>query len=314
MNFPSCLVPSALALSFVAGLHGQSVQLFSLDPSVPARPTAADYDPHQVDGDRFALEPELTTPALTYFPAPAESRTGTSVIICPGGGYVGEAVDREGYQPALWFQSLGITAFVLRYRLPLGKANENTRPASLDDLEQAIVLVRMKAAAWGLDPHRIGVMGWSAGGHLAATAGTLFHPAPVPGPDGRLYSDRPDFLVLMYPVITMGTYGHAGSREHLLGKHPSAAAVARFSTELQVSAATPPTFLAAARDDDVVPYDNSVRFADACRKARVPVTLALYEHGGHGFGMGKPGTDSTQWPEAWVAWAKAAGLLAQATP
>jgi acetyl esterase/lipase len=304
----------ALSLSLLTSMHGQTVQLLSLDPSLPAKPMPGDYDPQKPDQDRFPEEAELTVPALTYFPAPAHARTGTSIIICPGGGYVGEAVDKEGYRPAEWLNSLGISAFVLRYRLPLGKADENTRSAPLHDLEQAIVLVRANAAAWGLDPKRVGVMGWSAGGHLAATGGTLFHPQPVKGPDGKAYSDRPDFLVLMYSVITMGLKGHSESRERLLGKHPSAAALERYSAEDQVTSATPPTFLVVTRDDEEVPFQNSVMFADACKKAGVACTFMLYEHGRHGFGMGIPGTDSAAWPEAFTAWARAGGLLAKPAP
>jgi acetyl esterase/lipase len=218
-------------------------------------------------------------------------------------------VDKEGYKPALWLNSLGISAFVLRYRLPHGEAGRGLSPASLDDLQRAIRLVRSNAKKWGLDPKRIGVMGWSAGGHLASMGGTLSHTPPKAHLFSRKASDRPDFLVLLYPVITMRSAAHAGSRDNLLGPRPSDASLKLYSTDEQVTSRTPPTFIAVARDDDVVPLENSVLFAQALKAAGVPCVLAIYEHGGHGFGMGVKGFDSAQWPAAFDAWAAGRGIV-----
>ena len=245
-------------------------------------------------------EPRLDTPQLTYFPAPASAKPAAAIIICAGGAYFGERIDKEGYQPALWLNSLGISAFVLRYRLPHGEAGRGLPPPPLEDVQRAIVLVRSNADKWGLDPIKVGVMGWSAGGHLAAMSGTLFHDK---GPNVR-----PDFLVLMYPVITMREATHKDTRKNLLGDNPSETSLKLYSADEQVGLGSPPTFIALARDDTAVPMVNSTLFAEALRASRVPCDLALFEHGGHGFGMGEPGTDSVNWPKAFGDWAGKLGI------
>jgi acetyl esterase/lipase len=294
-------------LSGTAG--SRAAQIIPLLPDSVVGATASDYDPQNPDQDRFAMGSDLATPALTYFAAPPSASGAASVIICPGGGYGGQAVDKEGYKPALWFNSIGISAFVLRYRLPHGEAGRGLAPLPLDDLQRAIVLVRANARKWGLDPKRVGVMGWSAGGHLAAMGGTLFHKARGWDLDQRGVGDRPDFLVLMYPVITMRGATHKGSRENLLGPDAGDSVLRLYSADEQVSPRTPPTFIAVARDDNVVPLENSILFANALKAAGVPCELVTYEHGGHGFGMGAKGTDSTMWPRAFEAWAGSQGLL-----
>jgi acetyl esterase/lipase len=296
------------ALLFIP-LHTRAAEVITLTEDSVVRPTPSDYDPQNLDQNRFAKGPDVETPTLTYFAAPSSGVAAAAVIICPGGGYGGQAVDKEGYKPALWLNSLGITAFVLRYRVPHGEAGQGLVPPSLVDVQHAVLLVRKNAKKWGLDPTEIGVMGWSAGGHLAAMSGTLFQRPQWWNVDLRGLGDRPDFLVLLYPVITMGEAAHKGSRENLLGSDPSADALRRYSMEKQVTSLTPPTFIALARDDDAVPVENSVLFADALKAAGVPCTLVIYEHGGHGFGLGKKGDDSAQWPEAFAVWAGRKGLL-----
>jgi acetyl esterase/lipase len=287
----------------------KAAQVIPLQSDSVIKATHSDFDPQKVDQDRFATGTDLETPALTYFAAPASPTAAASIIICPGGGYGGEAVDKEGYKPALWLNSIGISAFVLRYRLPHGDAAGGTAPAPLEDLQRAILLVRANAQKWGLDPRRIGVMGWSAGGSLAALGGTLFHDPEPGGADPRGVGDRPDFLVLIYPVITMQGPAHIGSRDNLVGPHATESVLRRYSAEEQVTPRTPPAFIAVARDDDVVPMENSELFARALKAAGVSCDLAIYEHGGHGFGMGAKGTDSAQWPNAFEAWAADQGLL-----
>jgi acetyl esterase/lipase len=290
-------------------MQAAGTRIIPLDPGSAIKATKSDYDPQKPDQDRFAMGSDLQTPALTFFPAPVSSSASASVIICPGGGYGGQAVDKEGYKPALWLNSLGISAFVLRYRLPHGEAGRGLAPPSLEDLQRAIRLVRSNSKKWGLDPKRVGVMGWSAGGHLASMGGTLFHtPSKLDKLLGKA-GDRPDFLVLLYPVITMRSAAHVGSRDNLLGPRPGEASLKLYSTDEQVTSRTPPTFIAVARDDDTVPLENSVLFAQALKAAGVPCELAIYGHGGHGFGMGVIGFDSAQWPAAFASWAGSRGLL-----
>jgi acetyl esterase/lipase len=287
----------------------RAVEIIPLDPGAMLKPTPSDYDPQMQDQDRFATGSDVETPALTYFAAPPGKSPAASVIICPGGGYGGQAVDKEGYKPALWLNSLGISAFVLRYRLPHGEAGRGLVPLPLEDLQHAILMVRSNAHKLGLDPTQVGIMGWSAGGHLAATGATHFLPATWSDIDPRGVGDRPDFLILLYPVITMRNSTHVGTHDNLLGHDPSEAAVKLYSADEQVTTRTPPTFIAVASDDDVVPVENSILFANAMKAAHVPCELVIYEHGGHGFGMGVKGKDSAEWPDAFEAWAGRQGLL-----
>ncbi len=298
-----------LSIFILDATGARAAQMIPLTLDAGIKPTAWDYDPKKPDQDRFAVGPDLRVPALTYFAAPSSSTPVASIIICPGGGYGGQAVDKEGYKPALWLNSLGISAFVLRYRLPHGEAGRGLDSPSLDDLQRAIRLVRSNAEKWVLDPKRVGVMGWSAGGHLAATSGTLFHKARFWNIFPPFVSDRPDFLVLLYPVISMRSATHVGSRDNLLGKAAGESALKHYSADEQVSSGTPPTFIAVARDDDSVPLENSLLFSRALKAAGVPCELVVYEHGGHGFGLGVKGFDSAKWPEAFAAWSRARGLL-----
>jgi acetyl esterase/lipase len=307
------LTCAILPIFIFTAMSARAAQVIPLSADSVIKPTPSDYDPKNPNQDRFAMGSDLKTPSLTYFAASSPSTSVASVIICPGGGYVGEAVDKEGYKPALWLNSLGISAFVLRYRLPHGEAGRGLSSPSLDDLQRAIRLVRSNAKEWGLDPGRVGVMGWSAGGHLAATAGTLFHKSHLWSIYPRYVSDRPDFLVLLYPVITMRGTTHMGTRDNLLGKAAGKSAIKLYSADEQVSSRTPPTFIAVARDDHDVPLENSLLFSRALKAAGVPCELAVYEHGGHGFGMGVKGDDSALWPEDFVTWSRDQGLLAPQT-
>ena len=249
----------------------------------------------------------VVQPTLTvYLPVPTKA-TGTSVIVCPGGGYARLSIDHEGYDVAKRLNEMGVAAFVLKYRLPNGQSQPDPSIAPLLDVQQALRLVREQAPKYNLNPERIGVMGFSAGGHLAATAGTHFA-RPVgasPGPA----SVRPAFLVLLYPVISFSdSLQHAGSRDNLLGKTPSPDQVKLYSNELQVSAQTPPTFLVHAEDDKTVPVQNSVVFYQALRRHGVPAEMHLYPQGGHGFGLNNK-TTKDQWIERLQNWLDANGWL-----
>jgi acetyl esterase/lipase len=246
---------------------------------------------------------------LTMVAPAVDHPNGTAVIICPGGGYVRMATAREGDQYANWLGTLGVTAFVLKYRM-----QEYGHPAPLQDVLRAVRTLRARAAEFGIRPDRIGVMGSSAGGHLAASAGTLFDsPLGRTGAALDSVSARPDFLMLMYPVITMqDPAAHAGSRTALLGAKPSAENLALMSLEKQVTAATPPTLLIHTQADTSVPVENSILFYQALTRAKVPAEMYLFEHGGHGMGMREGLGTSSQWPRRAEEWLRDRGLLTQA--
>jgi acetyl esterase/lipase len=247
-------------------------------------------------------------PTLTpYFAPPAEA-TGASFIICPGGGYAALA-PHEGFHYALWLNEQGITAFVLKYRLG---TSGYRHPAMMQDVQRALRYVRFNAKNWGLDPERIGVMGSSAGGHLASTALTHFdagNPAAV-DPIDRV-SCRPNLGILCYPVITMGPDTHAGSRRYLLGENPDPALVEFLSNEKQVRNDTPPTFIFHTFEDSTVKVENAMNFAAALRKHGVPFALHIYTHGGHGMGLGSVQWDPRKrhiWTRECALWLKEQGF------
>jgi acetyl esterase/lipase len=243
-------------------------------------------------------------PSLTVYPAAHPN--GSAVIICPGGGYLRLSFRHEGIEPAEFLNARGVTAFIIKNRLV-----EYGQPAPLQDVLRAIRLVRSRAKELGLNPEHIGVMGFSAGGHLAATAGTLY--ADPMGMTGNLldaYSARPDFMILVYPVITMkDPYVHAGSRKALLGANPSDEMITQWSAELQVNAQTPPAFLVATEEDHTVPPKNSLLFYEALRKAGVSAELHLFEKGPHGFGLRTGYGPTSEWPLRAAEWMTAHGWI-----
>jgi acetyl esterase/lipase len=213
--------------------------------------------------------------------------------MCPGGGYSYVAIDREGHAIGRYFSERGLTVAVLKYRLPGPETAQAGLPLSQQDALAAVQFVRSRANAWGIDPRRIGIMGGSAGGHLAGSVGVL-------GEAGN--GSRPDFVALLYPVVCMdGPYVHAGSRKQLLGAAPTAERVAEFSLERRARAGLPPFFLLHARDDQGVPPQNSELFAAALREKGVPAELLLVATGGHGFGLGRD-AESGRWTDAFLAW------------
>ncbi len=224
----------------------------------------------------------VSVPTLAvYLPAP-EKATGTAVIICPGGGYYLESYRLEGTVIAEAFAEQGITAFILKYRLPSDSIMKDKSIGPLQDAQQAIKMVRQRAAEWKVDTSRIGIMGFSAGGHLAATAATHFSKSYIPNPEKT--NLRPDFLILVYPVISMtDSLTHMGSRNNLLGKNPAEDQILLFSNELHVNRNTPPTWLTHTGDDTAVPVENSIRFYQALIKKKVPAEMHLYPKGNHGF-------------------------------
>ena len=245
-------------------------------------------------------------PTLTIFLPEASKAVGTGVVVCPGGGYVHLASDHEGVKVAEWLNTLGVAAFVLKYRL----GPRYHYPAQFEDVQRAFRIVRSRAKEFGISPDRIGIMGFSAGGHLASTLGTHFEAGDPNAADplARL-SSRPDFMVLGYPVITMlPPYAHESSRHYLLGDHPSPALVKELSNELQVTPQTPPTFLFLTDDDNVVPSENSVMFYQALHKAHVPAEIHIFQHGPHGFGLATGNPQLSIWPTLLQNWLKLRGL------
>jgi acetyl esterase/lipase len=246
-------------------------------------------------------------PSITLHVVPAGRGTGTAVIVCPGGAYQHLSMDKEGEQVAGWLNSIGVAAFVLKYRL----GPRYHHPIELGDAQRAIRTVRFKAAEYRVDPARIGILGFSAGGHLASTAGTHFD-IGKPGaadPIDRIGS-RPDFLVLCYAVISLhDPLAHVGSRVNLLGNSPDPALVDNLSNESQVTAQTPPTFLFHTANDRTVPVENSVSFFLALRKAGVPAEMHIYENGPHGLGLATTDATLSSWTDRLEAWLRGRGLL-----
>jgi acetyl esterase/lipase len=248
-------------------------------------------------------------PTLTVYLAVDPKATGTAVIVAPGGSYGFLAVNHEGRQPANWLNALGVTAFVLCYRL----GPRYHHPIELGDAQRAIRLVRARAAEFGVGPDRVGIMGFSAGGHLASTAATHFDDGD-PGaadPVDRAGS-RPDFAILIYPVIEMRPpYGHQGSAHNLLGDHPDPALLDELSNDLKVTPRTPPAFLFSTSEDATVPPENSVLFYLALHKAGVPAELHVFEKGPHGVGLDLSDPSDGIWPTLLANWLRGRGLLSQ---
>jgi acetyl esterase/lipase len=248
-------------------------------------------------------------PSLTIYLPDKEKASGAAVVIFPGGGYGHLAMDHEGHQIAQWLNSIGVAGFIVKYRHRNSGAGYG-HPAPIQDAQRAIRMVRSRAKEWGVDPGRIGIIGFSAGGHLASSAGTHFntrYSEPVDEIDRS--SARPDFMILMYPVISFTEwYTHKGSMINLLGKNPDKDLMESFSNEKQVTSETPPTFLVHADDDKVVPAENSVAFYLALRKAGVPAEMHIYEKGGHGFGPGIGKGACSSWMVRCADWMKGRGL------
>lgn len=306
------------ALSLLA-LFVLTADLHAAEPAKPAPPKRIGWGTPPPDTQAKLLlwpqgapgamgKEETDTPWIWLYPAAADKANGAAVVICPGGGYGGLATAHEGNEVAKWWNSLGVSAFVLKYRVAPYK-----HPAPMNDVQRALRLVRSKAAEWKIDPARVGIMGFSAGGHLASTAATHFvesDNAEAKDEIDRL-SCRPDFAVLCYPVITFTQelHMHAGSRRNLLGDKPEAEMIKLMSNELQVTERTPPTFLFHTAEDAGVPPENSVLFFEACRKAKVPVEMHIYQKGRHGVGLASDDAVLGTWTSRLKDWVWQQGLL-----
>jgi acetyl esterase/lipase len=247
-------------------------------------------------------------PQITVWPAPQDKTVGTAIVVCPGGGYGHLAMDHEGRQIAEWLNSLGVTAAVLEYR---HRAKGYGHPAPMQDVQRAIRTVRANAEKWSVNPKHVGVLGFSAGGHLASTAATHFDRGNAQSDDPiERQNCRPDFAVLCYPVIALGeSYTHTGSQRNLLGENADPQLIASLSNEKQVTSETPPTFLWHTTEDKAVPPENSVQFYLALRRAGVPAELHVFEHGGHGLGLAKDVPAVSLWPKLCEEWLRGRGFV-----
>lgn len=242
---------------------------------------------------------KVTIPSLSVFLP--EKSNGTAVVICPGGGYSNLYINGEGYKVAKWLNALGITAFILKSRLPSDEIMKDKTIGSLQDAQEAIRYVRRNAKKWDINTEKVGVIGFSAGGHLASTVSTHYNDVVYKVMDS--ISARPDFSILIYPVISMEEkITHQGSKNKLLGLSPSAALIEKYSNEKQIDPLTPPTFMVHAIDDKSVPVENSIQYFLALKKNNVPCEIHLYQNGKHGFGLGRDGTTSQFWTKPCEEW------------
>ncbi len=253
---------------------------------------------------------KVTEPTLKVFLAANNNSKNAAVIICPGGGYALLSHEKEGDRVAEWYQSIGVSAFVLKYRLPSDAIMKDKNIGPLQDAQEAMRVLRRNAEKWNLDSEKIGVVGFSAGGHLASTLSTHYNDKVYESTDNL--SARPDFSILIYPVISMEEgITHNGSKESLLGKNASSELIAKYSNEKQIDDATPKAFLVHATDDKAVPVENSINYYMALKQHKVPAEMHLYENGGHGFGLGVNGTNK-DWSKACEKWLAANGLIPKA--
>jgi len=251
--------------------------------------------------DNWIKKKKVTNPTLEMYAAEKDNANGTAIIICPGGAYSVLAIIHEGSQVAKWLNTVGITAFVLSYRLPDDAIMKDKSIAPLQDAQQAMRIVRMHAKEWNINPDKIGIMGFSAGGHVASTLATHFNDKVYQTRD--TVSARPDFSILIYPVITMDSATtNTWSRNNLIGNNPAKKDVLYFSNELNVTVNTPPAFLVHSIDDDAVPVENSINYAMALHKYDIPCELHIYQSGKHGYGMGRTFKTESSWTEACKKW------------
>jgi len=289
------------ALILLGGFSANAQEIIPLyTTSIPnVKVIPADYNESFGNG----MFRNVTSPTLEIYLPEKGKETGAAVVICPGGGYSVVVYQGEGVSNAKELANNGIASFVLKYRLPVDAIMTDKSIGPLQDAQQAIKLVRENAVKWNIDPAKIGIMGFSAGGHLASSAATHFEKALIDNPKGT--SLRPDFQVVVYPVISMQqSLTHRDSRKQLLGEQPSQELVDLFSNELQVKENTPPAYITHAADDNVVDVDNSINYFEALRRHKVPVEMHIYPKGGHGFIFGRKG-----WMTPLLEWMKQSKII-----
>ncbi|WP_163713689.1 alpha/beta hydrolase [Mangrovibacterium lignilyticum] len=278
----------------------QDFQLKLWPDGAPNKNTPPGDEQYYEQGGTYRYSNISEAELFVYLPDESVN-TGAAVVICPGGGYWVEAIDHEGFQIAEYLKEHGIAAIVLKYRLPYGNSE-----IPLTDALQAMRYVRSKASEWKIDPGKVGIAGASAGGHLASTAGTHFTMGDPEAADPLMQiNSRPDFMLLLYPVISFDEkITHTGSRINLIGQTNDWEVASKFSNELHVSDDTPPTFFVLADDDHGVVPENSIRFYMALKEHNIPAELHIFAKGGHGFGMKKMDLPTEKWPDMFVDWMK----------
>ena len=295
------LVFLALVTSCCAAGYAQTVIPLYAD-SVPNSKPASIEEKSATDQSGYTRVYTVSQPTLTVFLPEKEKANGAAVVICPGGSYKFVSFTLEGTDIAKRFVEMGVTAFVLKYRLPNDTLMVNKEIGPIMDAQRALQLVRERAKEWGIDRDRVGIVGFSAGGHLASTAGTHFNKQYLPGK--KKGNIRPDFMILVYPVISFAdSIANMGSRTNLLGANPPAEKIKEYSNELHVSKKTPPTYLVHAEDDSGVKVQNMLLFATALQEHKVPFDFYLYEKGGHGFGINNK-TSEIKWMDLVEDWMK----------
>ena len=294
-----------LILTFIWSNAQEVLPLWDSIPNAIEDPTFVEQTTLDEAGEPLRVS-QISLPTLTAFIVPKEKATGAAVLICPGGGYRILAITKEGYKIAQWLNSLGISAFVLKSRLPDDRIMENKKIGPLQDAQEGLRTLRRNADKWNIDPEKIGVLGFSAGGHLAASLSTLYDQKVYTPKDAT--SARPDFSILIYPVISMQQeITHMGSRNNLLGSNPTQSQIDWYSTEKQVNENTPPAFLVHSFDDSAVPIENSWEYAKQLKANKVPVEMHAYRSGGHGYGLGI-GDTHLSWSEACAQWLEVMGM------
>jgi len=303
MQRPGWTILPVLLLAPLLARGQQEMPLY--DGDIPNSIAAPDEEVTRDPNDAYLFRLNVSRPTITVYESRSRDTKRAAVIILPGGSYRGLSIVKEGHDVARAFNELGVSAFVLKYRTPSDRHMVDKTRGPLQDAQQAIRLVRNRADEWHIDRNRIGVVGFSAGGHLAATTGTQFEEPLLP--EWRTANLRPDFLILIYPVISFSDeLAHEGSREQLLGAAPTADLIKHYSSELHVTARTPPTFLVHAADDPTVAVGNSMRFAEALQAQHVATELLIYPAGGHGFGLNNA-TTRDRWFDRCAQWLESQG-------
>ncbi|HEX9825016.1 MAG TPA: alpha/beta hydrolase [Flavobacteriaceae bacterium] len=297
-----CILITFLFFGLIGTFYAQNKTITLWPNGAPNAITNSDYKEIEVIKEgQLTSTSKVTVPTLSLFLPDKSTSNGAAVIICPGGGYSHLAIDKEGFKVAKWLNTLGITAFILKYRLPNDEIMENKTIGPLQDAQEAMRMVRRNAKTWNINPEKIGTMGFSAGGHLASTLSTHYL--------DEVYvhdtiSAKPNFSILIYPVISMEqAITHEGSKTNLLGNAPSESLAEFYSNEQQIDSLTPPAFLVHATDDKAVPVENSIHYCMALKNNNVPAELHIYEKGGHGFGLGISDTN-LYWTESCEHWLK----------
>ena len=286
--------------------YSQTMNVKIWPDEIPGARNGQDYWPKPSEEERCISK--ISSPEMEVILPSKEKANGTAVLIFPGGGYGVVCLHHEGYELANWFAERGVAAIVMKYRLPSDEIMKDKSIGPLQDAQEAMRIIRRNAQDWNIDPEKIGVMGFSAGGHLASFLSTRYDEKVYESKDA--ISARPNFSLLIYPVISFdASFTHMGSRENLIGRNPNEKLVKHFSNELQVNKDTPPAFLVHSADDQAVPVMNSLRYFEALQRYNVPAELHVYERGGHGYGMGIEGNTESAWPEACLKWMETKGWL-----